>query len=139
MANNYSSFSVSLEDISEPELKWWTNVCDLLGNEVNLENLPESCRDEPSEVYDVIDVDGASVWIHGDNGIPDGVVDLVQLFFKQFRPKEFLPIEVAFHCSKPRVGEFGGAWIAISANEVRCGDTSSAIREAMKEMGYVEE
>lgn len=143
MADNYAEFSAEIQHLTEDEAKWWEDILDCLNSETHLDKIPKSCSDNPYEVESAIDIQSIGndtcLWIHGESGVTDGITDLVQLFFQQFRPNAFLPIETAFYCSKPIVGEFGGAWIVISANEVRCGDTSSAIREAMKEMGYVEE
>jgi hypothetical protein len=40
------------------------------------------------------------------------------------------------NCSKPRVGEFGGWWLAISATGVEGGNSWDAVREAAEKLEH---
>ncbi|NLX98374.1 MAG: hypothetical protein GXY83_19625 [Rhodopirellula sp.] len=60
-----------------------------------------------------------------DWGSLDGVAHLVQKFLKKFRPKECWSLTWAETCSKPRIGNFGGGWMFVTAEKVEWGDTFS--------------
>jgi hypothetical protein len=63
---------------------------------------------------------GRHLWLYADeNGNPDNVAHLVHKFLKQFRPNECWSLTWATTCSKPRVGEFGGGAIFVTAHEIR--------------------
>ena len=49
-------------------------------------------------------------------GSPERVAHLVQKFLRQFRPKECWSLTYATICSKPRVGEFGGGAVFVTAD-----------------------
>ena len=59
------------------------------------------------------------LWLHAEEyGEVDRVADLVQKFLKQFRPQECWSLGYAVSCSKPRVGEFGGGAVFVTARGV---------------------
>jgi hypothetical protein len=62
---------------------------------------------------------GRHLWIHGgESGYVDGVACLVRKFLKRFRPDQCWSLTYATNCSKPRVGEFGGGAIFVTAEEI---------------------
>ena len=62
---------------------------------------------------------GRHLWLYAEEGgNPDNVAHLVQKFLKKFRPNQCWSLTYATTCSKPRVGEFGGGAIFITADEI---------------------
>jgi hypothetical protein len=62
---------------------------------------------------------GRHLWLYADeSGAADRVAHLVQKFLKEFRPDESWSLTWAVSCSKPRVGEFGGGAVFVTAEEI---------------------
>ena len=62
---------------------------------------------------------GRYVWLHADEwGDVERVAHLVQKFLKEFRPEGCWSLTWATTCSKPRVGEFGGGAVFVTATEI---------------------
>ena len=62
---------------------------------------------------------GRHLWLHADeSGTIDRIAHLVQKFLKAFRPDENWSLTWAVSCSKPRVGEFGGGAVFVTAEEI---------------------
>jgi hypothetical protein len=81
--------------------------------------------DGPGFEYDFADGDnlpdswGRHLWIHGgENGYVDGAACLVRKFLKRFRPDQCWSLTYATTCSKPRVGEFSGGAVFVTAEEI---------------------
>lgn len=63
---------------------------------------------------------GHYIWLHADEGAElDLVAHLVQKFLRKFRPKDCWSLTYATTCSKPRVGEFGGGAVFVTAAEIK--------------------
>lgn len=63
---------------------------------------------------------GRHLWIYAEEGgVLTRVAHLVQEFLKTFRPKECWSVTYSETCSKPRVGEFGGGAIFVTASEIK--------------------
>ncbi|NLX98614.1 MAG: hypothetical protein GXY83_20845 [Rhodopirellula sp.] len=59
------------------------------------------------------------LWIYADeNGNPTHVVWLVRKFLKKFRPADSWSLTYSVTCSKPRVGEFSGGAVFVTADEI---------------------
>ena len=62
---------------------------------------------------------GRHLWLYADeSGAVDRVAHLVQKFLKALRPDESWSLTWAVSCSKPRVGEFGGGAVVVTAEEI---------------------
>ena len=62
---------------------------------------------------------GRHLWLYADeSGAVDRVSHLVQKFLKAHRPDESWSLTWAVSCSKPRVGEFGGGAVFVTAEEI---------------------
>ena len=62
---------------------------------------------------------GRHLWMYSDEwGDLSRVARLVQKFLKQYRPGQCWSLSYATTCSKPRVGEFGGGGIFITADAI---------------------
>ena len=61
---------------------------------------------------------GRHLWFYAEeSGSPDNVAWLVQKFLKRFRPDQCWSLTYAATCSKPRVGEFGGGAVFVTADD----------------------
>ncbi len=86
--------------------------CDLLGFEYSFDG-PELPRRRDDRW-------GRHLWLYTDDyGNPGTVAHLVQKFLKKFRPQDCWSLTYATTCSKPRVGEFGGGAVFVTAGEIR--------------------
>jgi hypothetical protein len=66
---------------------------------------------------------GRHLWLYADGcGNPDNVAWLVRKFLKQFRPKQCWSLTYAATCSKPRVGDFAGGAVFVTADEIKWQD-----------------
>ena len=54
---------------------------------------------------------------------------LVQKFLKKFRPADCWPLTYSETCSKPRVGEFGGGALFVTATDVKWQSAFSFIEQ----------
>jgi hypothetical protein len=63
---------------------------------------------------------GRHLWIYAEEGGDvERVAHLVKKFLKKFRPGECWSLSYATTCSKPRVGEFGGGAVFVTADDVK--------------------
>ena len=62
-------------------------------------------------------------------GNADNVAWLVQKFLKKFRPDQCWSLTYAATCSKPRVGEFGGGAMFVTANKIKWQNAYDFIEE----------
>lgn len=76
-----------------------------------------------------------TLWITGDEYVNvDMVMAVLQTMLRETGDTRVCTGTWAGTCSKPRVGEFGGGWFAVSATEIRSGGTWGAAQDAAKEM-----
>lgn len=79
---------------------------------------------------------GRHLWFYTDEwGYPELVAHLVRKFLKRFRPEECWTLSYGVTCSKPRVGEFGGGAVFVTADAVEYfsdGDFLEKAREAFE-------
>ncbi len=60
------------------------------------------------------------LWVHDDGGASlECLVHLVQKFLRRFRPQDCWSVTYAKVCSLPRVGEFGGGGIVVTAKAIK--------------------
>lgn len=60
---------------------------------------------------------GRHLWVYAEeSGNPDNVAHLVQKFLKACRPEQCWSLTYAATCSKPRVGEFEGGAVFVTAD-----------------------
>jgi hypothetical protein len=60
---------------------------------------------------------GRHLWLYDDEGASlECVVHLVRKFLERFRPHDCWSLTYAKTCSHPRIGEFGGGGIVVTAN-----------------------
>ena len=74
------------------------------------------------------------LWLHADTyGEPAHVAWLIQKFLKRFRPDQCWSLTYANTCSKPRVGEFSGGAVFVTANEIKFQDASDFVEQQRAE------
>lgn len=147
MSNNYTQFSEVIADITEEEKDWikrqldtswvfgdkeydedefpielnpadadWTGVRvlrDLEGYNVDYFGFDyEFCDDEEH---------GSRLWISDDGGYGDveHVAHFVQKFLQKFHPDLCWSLTYACVCDKPKIGEFGGGGVFVTAKEIK--------------------
>lgn len=73
---------------------------------------------------------GRHAWLYAECSAELELVGLVmQQFLKQFRPNECWSLTYAATCSKPRVGEFGGGALFVTATEIKWQNSYDFITE----------
>ena len=115
MANNYCQFSEVVTTTTEAELDWWIKKIEELEAFGELE--------EPTEDQELLgmasgyfSIEGKDIWVHADESSDvELVVSIVQEFLKENCPDKSWSMECAFTCSKPRIGEFGGGGVLVTA------------------------
>ena len=141
VANNYRQYSAALELHNEEEKEWartrltllstcWEDREDLKDDdafqrelkavgELGYNDDPDRGRAFDSEWEIEEDVD-SYVWFHsdGEEGEVDHVAAFVQEFFRKFQPDGIFCISWADTCSKPRIGEFSGGALVVTAEKI---------------------
>ena len=154
MADNYLLFSECLEKLTPFEVNWLESVLEEMPDEDG-DDCPQFLLDyadrDEGDNYTGFDwlIEEDNKDRHGeeapgyqrlhymliyseDHGDPERVALLVQKFLKACRPNDWWSMSFAQTCSKPRVGEFGGGAVFITADEIRWFYTSELISEAHK-------
>lgn len=147
MADNFLQFSETLPNLTAEEAAWLEGqlqpivafgdrefpeddpaISTLLGNPDY--SGPRFLRDDPDFDcrYDELDFEFAfqderearSLWLYADTyGNPEHVAWLVHKFLKRFRPDQCWSLTYTNTCSKPKVGEFSGGAVFVTAAEVQ--------------------
>ncbi len=157
MANNYVQFSESIADITEEEQAWIKE--ELVSpsdrdpavypeDEGAADAYMEAWSKERPNVDDaetwpdfgwsfIEDDEDASkeLWIHADeSGDLNHIAVFVQRLLRKFRPNEVFTLTWAETCSSPRIGEFGGGWMVVTAKGERSENAWGAVEAAAKEL-----
>ena len=125
MANSYMQFSEAIGSLTEDEAAWIAE---------KLTQIDDPCCDDLEDWQQSIaqtgwlgfswqiEGEGADrqLWIHhGDeSGSVEAIPDFIQAFLAKFRPQDYFTLEWATWCSKPRIREFSGGAIFITATDV---------------------
>ena len=63
---------------------------------------------------------GRHLWLYSEEcGCVDRVAHFIQKFLREFRPDQCWSLTYATTCSKPRVGEFGGGAVFVTADDIK--------------------
>jgi hypothetical protein len=152
MASNYLEFSERIDNLSPAEKEWIDALPSAIEYEDNpdfhdekewegalVDKLASIGIDVDNDVIDTLDmfpyfnyeIEQGGWWIYAEeSAYLDHIAYVVQAFIKKFRPDYIFKLCWAEYCDKPRVGEFGGGWLAISKDEVVYGNTYAAVDEA---------
>jgi len=73
---------------------------------------------------------GRHLWLYTDeSGDLERLAHLVQKFLRAFRPHQCWSLTYATTCSKPRVGEFGGGALFVTADNIRWHNADEFIQQ----------
>lgn len=162
MANSYVQFSAELINLSDEEAEWLK--AELRGPVFDFEDgddddkKRELCiawaKEHGVDVDDGDPVDFFGcwprfdwsinrvdilehLWIRDDEGSGDieSVVSIVRRFLRKFKRKDAFVLEWAETCSKPRIGEFGGGGVVVTAKETKWFVPSDMIRKYLDKRG----
>ena len=76
---------------------------------------------------------GRHLWLYTEQwGYVERVAHLVQKFFKRFRGDQCWSLTWATTCSKPRVGQFGGGAVFVTASEIKWQITDDFVQQQTK-------
>ena len=159
MANNYLQFSECVADLTPPEAEWWRRATEDIavydGREwdesedrptsepeyVGMRGLREAAGTLDGDYYEqdfqylicpAEDHLTQYLWLYADEyGNVEQIAVLMQQFLKQFRPSDYWLLTFAATCSKPRVGEFSGGGVFVTAEIIRW-DNAEAFIEREK-------
>jgi len=136
MANNYLQFSEMITKLTPDETKWWADKIKAEDELRERSNSGEATEDEEEyicsgELHIDFENDGKNVWLHGDEfGSVDRLAAVVQAFLIACRPKSCFSATWAEYCSKPRIGEFGGGGVFVTATDIQYFNPSADINNA---------
>ena len=83
---------------------------------------------------------GRHLWLYAEDwGDASNVAWLVQKFLKQFRPNQCWSLTYSATCSKPRVGEFGGGAVFVTADTIQWQNAHDFIEDQRAAFGRKEE
>jgi hypothetical protein len=86
------------------------------------------------------DVAPVSMWIYSEeSGNTDRVAHVIQMFLKQFRPDDHWSMSWAYTCSKPRISEFGGGAMFVTATDIKTYDTGQFVETCEKAVKKAQE
>ena len=127
MADYYQQFSESILALTKDEQAWVRGVLTTNDDpETTKTTLKENGIDCQAIEYPeywpdfqwVIDADG--LWLYSDeHGDLEQVAEFVRAFLARFRPNQCWSLTWSSTCSKPRIGEFGGGALFVTAKQVR--------------------
>jgi hypothetical protein len=146
MANNYTHFSFAFKINSPAEAEYLETVLQSADSYDEGGTAKDIADDvfEDFEEYQCLGfdcniecgADGGEVWIHDDGGEGnvDYVVQFLQAYMLKFKITKPIAFEFAVTCDMPRVGEFGGGAVVVTAHDDKWINTAQWIRETIKEM-----
>ena len=139
MANNYTQFSEAIDSITPEESTWIQKVLKethgdedankLVDAELGLPSGEGLCNSYwPDFEWEM---EEGMLWLHCEESYDEQhLIRFVQAFIRKFRPDFVFAVTGACTCSHPRIGEFGGWWLVITADKVVGGNTWDAAKEA---------
>lgn len=127
MANNYLTFSEQLGRLTKEEKTWLKQQLEYIeSDEGDLPRFLVGCGeedvDEQGFEFEFLSsaASGRYLWLYAEeSGNPQHVAILVQKFLQAFRPRECWSLTYACWCDKPRIGEFGGGAVFVTAEEIQ--------------------
>ncbi len=109
MADNYTDFSAEIEGLTDKEAKWCENELKKLADGDGVLSFEWKILTDPN----------VKLWIYTvDTGNVEQVAYFAQQFLKTHRPHSFFAFTYAETCNKPRINEFGGGAVFVTAKNV---------------------
>jgi hypothetical protein len=124
MADNYTQFSTMIENLTESERAWCVKY---------LEELAARSDEEIQEQGDCgIALESEGLWLYAEEyGDVEFAALVIQEFLKNCRPDKCFGFEWANTCSKPRIDEFSGGGVFITATDMKWFNPTLMISEAI--------
>ena len=125
MANNHTLFSEMLPIANQEERKWLERLIEQIeeGDKDGPDNIfVKKYSDSFQENYLGFDCkfEDDGLWVYTEeSGNVDAVAAFVQYFLKRFHPNNYWTLSWACTCDKPRIGEFDGGAILVTARDVK--------------------
>jgi len=132
VADNYCEFSELIGELSSDEVSWFVEQLSL---DPGTNTIPGLARCEELDAdesdatylefqYDLVRGDaqsgkpGGSLHLYAtERGSVSQVVHIVQKFLRRWRPTCYFVLRYSARCGRPRVGEFGGGAVFVTAGE----------------------
>lgn len=145
MANNYLEFSEVLQKLKKRERDWLTRQLESVTDEqfAQERGLPapgddgddwelarflaedDSLRKDAIEngehtgFQHAFEDDGKTLWFYAEESANlEYLAAFIQKFLRQFRPQGSFGLSYSCTCSKPRVGQFGGGAVFVTASQI---------------------
>ena len=131
MADNYLQFSEKIDHLTREEEEWMQTEITLLSN-YDEGITPNTFEDGLGFDWN-INRKEHELWIYAEeNGNIDTIAYFVQEYINTFRLSYVFSLTWAETCSKPRVGEFSGGWMVVTADKICVGNCNDAIINCIK-------
>lgn len=135
MANHYVQFSEAINNLNEAERAWCATRLHHLEtvipifDEEGKDNNEQSCQPEDERYLESSQLgfqwkiqsesNGYYLWFYSEeDGNAEHVALFAQNFLARFRPQQYFTLSWAMTCSKPRIGEFSGGAVFVTATEI---------------------
>lgn len=160
MANNYLEFSEVLEKLNKRERNWLARQLESVTHDqfAQERGLPASGEDDDNwqlarflaeddelrkEAIEnsehtgfqyAFEDEGKTLWLYAEQSANiEYLAAFVQKFLRQFRPQRSFRLSYSCTCSKPRVGEFGGGALFVTANRIEYCSTDDWLEDCTKQ------
>jgi len=155
MADYYCEFSEVLTHLTPEETAWLRSQLEIVyvldGQEGadpdtatwigcrayrDMEDYDEALGDEAGFEYSFSEDDGPVdpdwgpyLWLHSESACLDHAAHLVQKLLREFRPDQCWSATYAVYCTKPRVGDFGGGAVFVTATDIKYVNSFAFVEE----------
>jgi hypothetical protein len=145
MADNYVQFSEIIAELTQAEFAWLTKVLTIEVDELSPEEIEELAKETglhssdlewgyPPFAYQFQD-NSTNLWIYSEEHVNiDNMGALLHTFMEKFKREGFIKITWSETCSRPRVGEFGGGALVITAKKWDFMHTSTMAENLAREL-----
>ena len=143
MADNYQLFSEVVSGITAKQRTWIERV---LGCKSDQPDQTTAILQDAGFDVDAIDVDdwpdfqwefiegGSALWLQGDEyGNINHVGEFVRALLAKFSPDQCWSLTWAETCSRPRIGEFGGGGLFVTAKEVTVVNATDCVSQQRRQ------
>jgi len=129
MANNYLQFSTAINELTDDEMGWWkTKIVEVDNWDCELDNGPLGIQFSLNEQR-------KEVWFCSEeSGNMEFLANVVQEFLEAHRPNYYFTVTWACTCSKPRLDEFSGGGVLVTASDVKWFDPNDMIYAEIQKM-----
>ncbi len=118
MANNYTQFSFKITDCTVDEVSW------LVREKAKMVDTDEDY------CFELTVEEGTAYFSHRyESGDVEATANFVSQFLREHRPLAVVGFEWADVCSRPKVGEFGGGAVLVTATGVKTRATCELLEE----------